>query len=160
LVFKRKAILHHLNQQIMKFNWGTGIALVYATFALGMVGVVFASRKHDPGLVQKDYYALDLNYQNRLEGKQNTAVLPAPPVAIFDRAANTLSVKLPAGMESADGAAKFFRSTTTRDDFSTSFKNGAPIQVSTEKMASGRWHIEMEWSANGKQYFWETAVAI
>ena len=51
----------------MKFNWGTGIALAYGLFALGMVGAVFASRKHDPGLMQKNYYELDLNYQARMD---------------------------------------------------------------------------------------------
>ena len=59
----------------MKFNWGTGIALAYGIFALSMVGVVFASRKHDPGLVQKNYYDLDLNYQARMDKKQNAWAL-------------------------------------------------------------------------------------
>ena len=63
----------------MKLNWGTGIAMVYITFAVSMVGVVFASRKHDPGLVQKDYYELDLNYQDRLERKQHAAALTEKP---------------------------------------------------------------------------------
>ena len=59
----------------MKCSWGTGIAIVYALFVLGMLGAVFASRRHDPGLVQKDYYSLDLNYQDRLDRKQNAALL-------------------------------------------------------------------------------------
>ena len=63
----------------MKFNFGTGIALVYGIFAVGMVTMVIISRGEDPGLVQKDYYNLDLNYQAHLTGKQNTAALTAQP---------------------------------------------------------------------------------
>ena len=59
----------------MKFNWGTGIALVYGAFALIMVGVVIRSRQYDPGLVSKDYYNLDLNYQEHFDKKQNAANL-------------------------------------------------------------------------------------
>jgi hypothetical protein len=144
----------------MKFNWGTGIALAYATFALGMIALVFASRRHDPGLMQKDYYSLDLNYQARLEGKQNAAALQVSPFVLVLRPEKSLSVRLPDGMETALGAAKFYRSTTVEDDFSVKIENGQPLQVSTTTMASGRWHVELEWEAAGKKYFWETAVVI
>jgi hypothetical protein len=144
----------------MKFNWGTGIALVYGAFALGMIALVFASRQHDPGLVQKDYYALDLNYQGRLDGKQNVADMAVPPQVTLAGADKSLTIQFPPGMEAAQGSAKLFRSITINDDISTKFENGQPIQLSTEKMAPGRWHVELEWEVTGKKYFWETAVVI
>jgi len=144
----------------MKFNWGTGIALVYATFALGMVALVFASRRHDPGLMQKDYYALDLNYQARLDGKQHTADLTTQPTLSVTPDNKSLAILLPPGMDNAIGSAKFYRSTTTHDDFSIKFESGQPIQVSTEKLAAGRWHVELEWEVSGKKYFWETATIL
>lgn len=144
----------------MKFSWGTGIALVYTTFAVGMIALVFASRQHDPGLMQKDYYALDINYQGRLDGKQNAAALPTPPQVSVATSDKSLAIQFPPGMETALGSAKFYRSTTTNDDFLMKIENGQPIQVSTEKMAPGRWHVELDWEAAGKKYFWETAIVI
>lgn len=144
----------------MKFNWGTGIALVYGIFALAMIGAVFASRNHDPGLVQKDYYALDLNYQDRLDRKQNAADLQTPPQVSVASPDKSLTIQFPAGMENALGTAKFYRSATTQDDFLVQIENGQPKQISTEKMASGRWHVEMEWEAAGKKYFWETTFQV
>ncbi len=144
----------------MKFNWGTGIALVYGTFAVGMIALVFASRQHDPGLMQKDYYALDLNYQDRLDRKQNAAALTTPPQVLVTNADKSLAIQFPPGMESALGAAKFYRSTTVNDDFSVKIESGQALQVATGNMMTGRWHVEMEWEAAGKKYFWETAFVL
>ena len=144
----------------MKFNWGTGLALFYAAFAVVMVGAVMASRKYDPGLVQTDYYALDLNYQDRLERKQNATALPLSPAIVNNSADKSMAVKWPEGMENAQGKAKFFRSSTVRDDFYVDFSAEHPLQVSTEKMMPGRWHVEMEWEAGGKKYFWESTFII
>lgn len=144
----------------MTFNWGNGIALFYIAFVIGMLSLVFASRSHDPGLMQQDYYALDLNYQDRLERKQNAAALLIPPQVWELPADKVLHVNFPAGMENALGTIKFYRSATVKDDFSVKIEKGMPIQVSTEKMAPGRWHVEIEWEANGKKFFWETVVMV
>ncbi len=143
-----------------KFSWGTGIALFYGTFVIGMLSLVMATRKHDPGLVQKDYYALDLNYQERLERKQNARTLLVPPKVWVLPDNKTLNIQLPEGMENAAGTTKFYRPASVKDDFTVEIANGEPMQLNTEKMAPGRWHVEMEWEAGGKKYFWETAVLI
>lgn len=60
-------------------NWGTGIVIFFVFFALSMISLVVATTRHPPQLVQKDYYALDLNYQAHLEKKQNMATLGTQP---------------------------------------------------------------------------------
>lgn len=144
----------------MKMNWGTGIALAYIIFAVSMVGVVFASRKHDPGLVQKDYYELDLNYQDRLERKQHTAALAEKPEVRFDATRHTVAIYFPESMKNAAGKAKFFRSASTSDDFTVSFNDGTPLVQDASELASGRWHVEMEWEAGETPYFWESSFFI
>ena len=144
----------------MKFNWGTGIALVYGTFVLAMITIVFASRRHDPGLVQKDYYDLDLNYQGHLEKKQNTATLPLLPQVQFKGTDKTVAIQFPAGMNVTDGTARFYRPATTHDDFTVNIKNTGALEVPAESLASGRWYIEFDWEAGGKKYFWETTVNV
>lgn len=144
----------------MKFNWGTGIALVYGFFALSMVGVVFASRKHDPGLVQKNYYDLDLNYQARMDKKQNASALAELPRMRFNAPGKTISVQFPGGMNVSGGSAKLYRSATTRDDFSVKIENANPLEIPAANMASGRWHVELDWEADGKAYFYESVVVV
>lgn len=144
----------------MKFNWGTGIALFYSAFALMMVGAaVIASRNHDPGLVQKNYYDLDLNYQAHLEKKQNAAALAALPQVRFNAQASSIALQFPAEMK-ASGRAKFYRSATTKDDFSVKIENANALEIPAAKLASGRWHLELDWEAGDKKYFWETTIFI
>jgi hypothetical protein len=132
----------------------------FGAFVLGMLTLVFASRRHDPGLVQKDYYALDLNYQDRLERKQQAAALIVKPHVLVQDATKSLSIQMPEGMDDAKGSAKFYRSKTTQDDFVTPFEAGKPIQMGTSNMSSGRWHVELEWESGGKKFYWETAFQI
>jgi nitrogen fixation protein FixH len=136
----------------MKFNWGTGIVIFFTLFASSMIFAVVSTTKYPPQLVQKDYYALDLNYQDRLERKQNTAALLSRPTATFESNARRIKVQLPEGMVANQGSAKCYRSATTREDLTTSLDNN---------MTPGRWHVEMEWeTTDGKKYFWETTLII
>lgn len=145
---------------VMKLNWGTGIALVYGTFVLAMTGLVFASRKHDPGLVQKDYYNLDLHYQAHIEKKQNAAALPLLPAVQFREANKTVAIQFPSGMNVTDGTARFYRPATTGDDFTVDIKNADLLEVPAGNLAAGRWYVEFDWEAGGKKYFWETTVNV
>lgn len=142
----------------MKINWGTGIAIFYGVFALSMVGVVFASRRHDPGLVQKNYYDLDLNYQAHLEKKQNAAVLSAPPQVRFDAATKTIRVQFPGDMTPTAGSVKCYRSASTDDDFTVEIDHANALEIPAQNLPPGRWHVELDWTAGGKSYFWETVV--
>jgi len=82
-----------------------------------MIALVFASRQHDPGLMQKDYYALDLNYQDRLDRKQNAAKLSRPPQVQVAAAEQSLTIQFPDSMNNVLDSAKFYRSSTVKDDF-------------------------------------------
>jgi nitrogen fixation protein FixH len=144
----------------MKLNWGTGIAFFYGAFALTMVGAALgASRRHDPGLVQKNYYDLDLNYQAHLEKKQNAATLSAVPQVRFNAQANSIALQFPPEMM-ATGTARFYRSATTKDDFSVKIENANALEIPAAKLAPGRWHVELDWETDGKKFFWETTINI
>ena len=145
----------------MKFNWGTGIVIFFIFFAVSMICAVVATTRHPPQLVQKDYYALDLNYQDHLEKKQNAATLIVPPKVEFEAASKMIQVKFPEGMIAQTGTAKCYRSSTTREDFSAKFENTSALDIPTQELTPGRWHVELDWAtADGKKYFWETALVV
>lgn len=142
----------------MKFNWGTGVAIFLALFASSMIFAVVSTTKYPPQLVQKDYYTLDMNYQARLEQKQNTAKLASAPKVQYVKSDKSIQVDFPEGMMAAQGTVKCYRSATTKDDFTTTFAEKNTVYVPAEALQSGRWHVELEWESDGKQYFWETAL--
>lgn len=142
----------------MKLNWGTGIFIFFALYASSMLFAVISTTKHPPQLVQKDYYALDLNYQARVDQKQNTAQLLRVPKVYYVEADKSIQVDFPEGMTADYGTVKCFRSSTTKDDFTTSFTEKNTLLVPAETLEPGRWHVELEWETAGKKYFWETAL--
>ncbi len=148
----------------MKFNWGTGIALVYATFAVSMLVFVFAAQRHDPGLISKNYYELDLNYQQRMVEKQNTATLHAKLTARVDAANRQLWLQFPieeAGVPS-EGKIKMYRSAgTSAGDVSAEIRTDSAglMALPIEKLAGGRWRIDVNWQAGGQSFYQELVVA-
>lgn len=145
----------------MKFNWGTGIVIFFILFAAGMTCAVVATTRHPPQLVQKDYYALDLNYQQRLEKKQNAGALATPPRVFFEAASQQIQVRFPEGMVAQTGAAKCYRPSTAREDFTVPLANAASLDIPAEGLTAGRWHVELDWEdIEGKAYFWETAITV
>ena len=111
--------------------------------------------------MQKDYYALDLNYQDRLERKQNAAAMAELPKVVFNETSKSIQASLPEGMVANKGAIKCFRSATTREDVTASLENTSTVSIPATSMTSGRWHAEMEWeTTDGKKFFWETTLMI
>jgi nitrogen fixation protein FixH len=134
-------------------NWGTGIAITYTVFALSMVGAVFASRKHNPGLVQKNYYDLDINYQQRMDQKQNAARLVAAPKVVYDTKTGAVRITLPDDLPLADGTVLLYRSANNQDDITVPFSQKKVVEIHIDKPASGLWHAELTWSAGSTAYF-------
>lgn len=146
----------------MKFNWGTGIALVYGLFALSMIAMVVRSRQYDPGLVSKDYYNLDLNYQAHLEKKQNAARLSEGPQVQYNAAEQAIYLSFPVALGPAAGTAKCFRSAAVKDDFVVNIQPGPDgrMRIPATQLSKGIWHVELDWQAQGVPYFNEASVSI
>jgi nitrogen fixation protein FixH len=146
----------------MKFNWGTGIAIVYSVFVLGMLGAVFASRRHDPGLVQKDYYSLDIHYQERLDRKQNAALLGDRLYIGYEAAQDVIAIQFPLELGAPTGRIKLFRPATLTDDRTLHVAPDARgrMEVPASKLQPGVWNREMEWEAGGKKYFNDVQLTV
>jgi nitrogen fixation protein FixH len=146
----------------MKFSWGTGIAIVYALFVLGMLGAVVASRRHDPGLVQKDYYSLDLNYQDRLDRKQNAALLGDRLRIGYEAPQGVIAIQFPLELGAPTGQIKLFRSATLSDDRALDLSPDARgrMEIPAKNLQQGLWNLEMEWEAGGKKYFNDVQITV
>lgn len=135
--------------------------LFFIFFAVSMVSAVVATYRHPPQLMQQDYYALDINYQDRLDKKQNAAAMVTQPQVLLNEAGKSIHVTFPEGMVAQEGTAKCYRSSTTNDDFSTAIGAVGAFDIPANGLTAGRWHVELDWhTADGKKYFWETTLTI
>lgn len=146
-----------------KMNWGYGIAIVYGVFVVAMLSAVIASTQHDPGLISKDYYNLDLNYQAHYDKKHNAAQMAVPLAVRYDAAGEEIVVAFPSDMPVEQGSIQFRRTSTTKDDYLFTLPAvpaGREVRIPAADMAMGRWLMDVDWNSAGKDYFFATSVAV
>ena len=146
----------------MKFNWGTGIALFYSIFAITMVGLALQTTKHDVGLVKKDYYDDDINYQSHYVKMQNARNLTTDLVIKLNADGQNIVLQFPKDLPNATGQILLFRPSQTGVDTKLDIKTDAQnAQVlSTTGLKSGLWKIKVDWQAEGKEYYKEQGIVI
>lgn len=146
----------------MKFNWGTGIAAVYATFALAMVGLVIKSSQHEVNLVKKDYYDDDINYQTHYNKVQNSRNLSKDLSIDLITEGVDISLKFPEETPNPTGKVTFFRPSKTGIDQTLEIKVNEKNEmiIPTSILQSGLWKVQVEWEANNKAFYKEQNIVI
>ena len=146
----------------MALNWGKGIALVYTLFALSMLGLAYQSTKHDVGLVKKDYYDDDINYQTHYVKMQNARQLTTDLSIALDSTGSEIVLHFPKDLPKPTGKILLFRPSQTGVDATLDIETDAQysMAVPTKSLQSGLWKIKVDWQANGKDYYKEQPLVI
>lgn len=143
----------------LRFNWGTGIALTYATFALATSGFVAFAMGRPVDLVSADYYARSLQLDRHLSAQRNAQGLG--PALSIELARQTLRVALPVEQAaSARGTITLYRASNARADRQIRMAPDASgrQEIAIADLASGHWLVQLEWSAGGVEYYAQRAI--
>ena len=62
----------------LKFNWGYGIMVLYISFALAILFLVYKCTQHPVDLVSPDYYDKEIKFQQQYDKEQNATALSTP----------------------------------------------------------------------------------
>ena len=146
----------------MKFNWGTGIALFYATFVMAFAFLVFKSTQYDHSLVSDEYYADDIAYQEHYDKLANTQQLARDVVVVLNGSKTAIELKFPDGIKDVEGEIVFFRPSDSRKDFRVPVRPDPANEqvVSTQGLEAGLWRVKIDWKAEGKAYYKEELIVI
>jgi hypothetical protein len=140
----------------MKFNWGHKILLVYALFIVGIMLLVYKSTQQKFELVQKDYYADELKYQNVIDASQKAKDLGGELKIV--RNGGNLIVVLPDGFKHAlvKGAAHLYYAADSKRDISKSFEtNNGEFNITLFSINSGAYTLKLDVEMDGAQYYYE-----
>lgn len=140
----------------MKISWPVGIIISFALFCSFMVGFTIYSVQHKNELVDKDYYAKDLRYQEIINYKANLQAL-GQPVSIQQQA-EALLLALPEVLQQADsGSVDFYRPNDQRRDFEIGWSELQTnnFSVPSSQLGTGRWVVTIMAYKDGKGYFSE-----
>ncbi|MEI6884451.1 MAG: FixH family protein [Bacteroidota bacterium] len=146
----------------MKFNWGTGIFIVIVLFMTACIAFfIFASRQ-DNSLVESDYYAKGLRYEEVIQKMRNTAALRELPGIHLDK--NMLRIKYPSDLkgQTVQGKVYLYRPSNKKfDQFLTlAFDTALIQQIPSVILHKGMYIIKLDWTMNGKSYYFEKEISV
>ena len=146
----------------MKFNWGTGIAIFFILFVSGVAAILWVGMDEDVGLIAKDYYELDIHYQDRVDKLKNSNTLSKDlEVAVSDDG-KQIRIVFPDEITAREGEILFLRPSDGKKDFKLSVKTTSDKiqEIPVEGLTKGLWRITIDWSDKGVAYFKETYLMI
>lgn len=146
-------------------RWPYAIIAAFVLFA-GFIGyMVRQAMRTSVDLVSPDYYAQELQHQQRMSAVARTAALPAGAVAIgYDAAARTVALQLTAALarQQPSGQLQFFRPSDQALDFSVPLQPDAQgrQRLSTARLKPGYWRLRLDFEAAGQAYFVEKSIVV
>jgi hypothetical protein len=143
-----------------RFNWGTGIALTYTAFAAATSAFVAFAMDRRVDLVSPDYYARSLQLDRLMDAERNALAL-GPALSISEVSNRTVRVSLPRELApAATGTIRLYRASSAAQDRELALAvnvNGYQ-DVALEGLASGRWTVQVQWTALGRAYYLQRDV--
>lgn len=143
----------------MKINWGYKILILYSVFVLGIMLLVFKSTQQKFDLVQKDYYAEELKFQNVINATANAKNLGGELVTI--RKGGRLLITLPKGFQttSVKGIAHLYYAADENRDISKNFEtiNGT-FDIELLTIMSGSYTLKLNVEMKGEPYYYEQKI--
>ena len=146
----------------MKFNWGTGIFIVIVLFMAACIAFfIFASRQ-DNSLVESDYYAKGLRYEEVIQKRRNTATLKEVPGIRLDK--DMLRIKYPSDLkgQTVQGNVYLYRPSDKKFDqfIALAFDTALIQQIPSVILHKGMYIIKLDWTMNGKSYYFEKEISV
>ena len=145
----------------IRLNWGTGIALVYTAFAAATTGFVAFAMGRPVELVSADYYQQSLEQDSRIAAEKNAADLGVV-LAVDESDAHATVTLPPSQARDARGTVTLYRPSDSHADRVLPLRLGADgtQRVPLDRLASGRWVVQVRWSSAGRDYYVEGGVHV
>lgn len=145
----------------LRWHWGFGIAAVYLLFAAATVGFAVFAMEQRVELVSADYYQRALQYDQRMAAEANAAALDgafrAEPAADGRMIRLIWSAAQPAR---GGGVVSLYRPSDSTLDRSwpVAPDDRGAQQLSLAGLPAGRWLLQVQWRAGGRDFYVEQAV--
>ena len=148
----------------MKFNFGTGLILFFALWAIGILFLVYKSSKENIDLVSTDYYNKEVAYQSQIDKEKNVSQLSQPLEVSFNHISDSVTIQFPKDFKSKSiaGTIHFFKPDDASKDFAVKLQTDENLRqiISTEEMKNGFWRVQVDWNCSGENYYEEKNILI
>lgn len=142
-------------------NFGGKIVILYLSFVALILTLVFNCYSMDVDLVSKDYYAQELNFQQRINATNNEKSLPASISHTVNDKTVVLTIDSVLLSNDFKGTITFFRPSDSKKDvsFKMNFVNNQQI-IDAKDLIHGAYKLQLSWTSKQKNYFKEEVIFI
>ncbi len=143
----------------MKMNWGTGLALAIAAFAVFILSFVyktFTNDKYDHHLVSEEYYKDEVNFQQELDALTNAKKLNE--LVVLKNTGQGILITFPSDLstKNIEGTIDFQRASDIKLDFNLPIKlTNNTLLIPTEKLAKGLYNVKINWKVDTTVYLFK-----
>lgn len=140
----------------MKFNWGYKIAMVYLVFVTGIIYLVVQASRQNIDLVTENYYAEEIQYQQRINEKNNTEALSAPLEVQVQHGVLTVSFPTEFSQKELKGEVTLYCPSDAKKDLSRNLHTeNNSMKISLPEQNQGFHQLKVKWEAGGVKYYFE-----
>lgn len=139
-------------KSIIKVSWGTRLAIVYTTFAVGTLAWAGYAMSRDVDLVRPDYYEYSLGHDATMRAEQAANALGTSADISVD--AEAVIIKVPTTSAISEGTVSLYRPNSVKLDRTYELRidpNGV-MRIPYKTMPPGQWKVTVEWIAGGTPY--------
>lgn len=142
----------------MRITWGHKIVLAFIAFGVFILYMVFKMANSKVDLVEKDYYAQEIKFQEKIEKYNNMQALGDNAVTITQ---NSQQVKIDIKNSLPKYVSVlFYYPINNQFDTLFRFNNSQSIVIDKKYLHKGRSKIKLEWKDDSKEYYYEKEILI
>lgn len=146
----------------LKLNWGAGIVLAFIafiSFILYFVITINTNTAYDHDMVTESYYKKELAFQNQLNNEQKAKNQGLG--LLVNKTEGGLVVSFPERLDASgiSGSVFLYRPSDKQLDFEVPVSlSGSNFVIPAQLLSAGRWNIEVSWTYNKEEYFYQEAI--
>lgn len=142
-----------------KLNWGHKIAITYLVFVAGIMYLVVKASNENFDLVEKDYYAAELRYQEIIDEAEKTKALSAP--ITIEKQDARLRILFPGEFsgKTIEGEFLLYYPANAKRDVKENFRvRNNFFEIHVPPMNKGLHRVKMRWTVDGERYYHEQTI--
>jgi hypothetical protein len=142
-------------------NWGHRIIIVYGVFVLGTLFMVYQSTLQNFDLVQNDYYAAELKYQEVIDASARAKAIGGD--LVVKQAKDSIVLSLPSffyGVKVKGKAQLYYAADKQQDQYFDFETTNAYAAFKIGQYKKGNYTIKLELIKLGVRYYYEQKIYI
>lgn len=141
----------------IKSKWGIGIALLYGSFVIFILGIVVLASLQDFQMVEDNYYDKELVYQKHIDKVNRTEQLKSKLKVEQNTNSGLITITFPTlgSQASVSGTILFFRPSDAAMDkkIEISVDQFSQQEIDLGSLEKGRWKMMIYWQVDSTDYF-------